>query len=360
VVDVVDDGGGGCPEKEAAAARKMADDNKDFMAIPGLYTVADILVDKKIPIFGGRDDPESINKIAPNGIMLTEPLDPSMDAWASFGKYYLDTAHHKPCLFHPSSDESGDWGNYEKVLVKRMAQYGLKFRDIIEYQNDLASAQSQANTAATRAKQNGCDQAWMLSGNPIAWIFFTQAASQNLWFPTWTFTSYTVLADSELAGNLMDQRQWSNAIGLSSRVRPYSGHPADGHCASIYHRYYPSDNADDSAATQIACAQLLSVAEIMRRAVDHYGILTSDAVLAAADTVKSNFYYDAHVPITWSFPGVKGPFKTKGFSHLTVVKWDQNNSKYQFPEYPKYWTTMGPDKAGGVHPRPQWAGYNPW
>ena len=65
------------------------------------------------------------------------------------------------------------------------------------------------------------------------------------------------------------------------------------------------------------------------------------------------------MPITWSVPGIKGPFKTKGFSHMTVVRWDNANKTYQFPEYPKYWKVMGPGQSGAEDLRPLWAGYKP-
>ncbi|MFA5787620.1 MAG: ABC transporter substrate-binding protein [Actinomycetota bacterium] len=343
-----DDGGGGCEEKAGAAAVQLAEEDKVFLAVPGLHTVSDAIVARKIPVFGGRDDPASLARYGPNGIMLTEPIEPTLDIWASFGKYYIDTPKHPACLIHVNDPT---WNTAEKIVVDKMKKYGMTFRDIISYQDDVATAQTQANTAAARAKAKGCEQAWFMANNPIAMVFFTQAATQNAWYPTWTWTSYVVLADSELAGRLMDQSQWKNAIGLSTRV-PAGQHPKEGNCQRIYEQYNGNDGQSTSAAAQIACAQVLSVAEIMNRAISRTGVLTANSLLMGADSVKNNFYWDAHVPITWSFPGPQGPFKTKGYSHYTVAKWNTSTSAYDFPEFPKYWKVMGPDKSGAEDLRP--------
>lgn len=345
-VVIVDDGGGGCPEKASAAAVKMADEEKVFLAVPGLHVEADYLIANKVPTFGGRDDPASLASAGPNGIMLTEAIEPTLEKWTAFGKYYLDTGKHKPCMIHPESGVSGDWNNHEKILVAKFAKYGMRFTDIITYQDDVSTAQQQSNTISARAKAKGCDQVYFMAVNPIALIFFTQAATQNLWFPTWTFTSYMALADTELAGRLMDQRQWENAIGLSTRV-PAGEHRMEGNCKKIYDKYYAGDGQNESASVQVVCAQLLSVAEIMRRAVTRTGVLTGDSLLVGADSVRNDFFFDATVPLRWSFPGVDGPFKTKAFSHFTVVDWSSDQSKYLFPTFPMYWEVMGPEQSGG-------------
>jgi hypothetical protein len=214
------------------------------------------------------------------------------------------------------------------------------------FKDDPSTAQIQSNNIAVKFRDEGCQQVWFMAGNPVGLVFFTEAATQNNYFPkAWTFTSRTAGTDLEQFAALMDQRQWERAVGLSTRVPP-GQHPADGNCAKIYKKYYPNDGQEKSAAVVVACPAILTTAEIMRRAVERTGKLDANTFMLGADAIRNDFFFDAHVPIEFRFPSVEGPFKTRGFSHFTVVDWNSSTAKYDFPKFPCYYRTFGPNGGG--------------
>ena len=197
-----DDGGSGCPEKSVAAAVEMADEKKVFLAIPGLHVVSDYIIKKKVPVWGGRDDPASLAKYGANGMQLLEPIEPTLEAWASFGKYYLGTHDEKepPCWSASRAGRAATGTSPQRSSWRRWRARDLQFIDIVVFKDDVSTAQQQATAAAIKLRDAGCKQVWFMAGNPIGLIFFTNAATQNHWFPKWTCTSYTAIVDTELAG----------------------------------------------------------------------------------------------------------------------------------------------------------------
>lgn len=344
-VVIGDDGGGGCPEKALSAARYLVDDEKVFAVYPGLHDVADYVASKRVPTFVGRDDPESLRRYGANGIGLVQEIDGNLAAWSAFGEHYLDSRNHTPCIVRPESGVSGNWDLYAQLFRVHLDRHGIVMVDEVVYKDDVATAQQQASTGAARLKAKGCDQVYFMAPNPIAPIFFTQAATSAQWFPTWTFTSYMVLSDTELGGSLQDQRQWENAIGLSTRI-PSGEHPREGNCRDIYRSYYPNDGQADSAAVTLACAAIIPSVEMMVRGEDLTGVLTANSMLVGADTM-GDYFYDAHVPLSWRFPE-GGPYTTKALRHYTVVDWDSQRKVYEFPTYPTYWEVMGPGQSNGI------------
>ena len=96
----------------------------------------------------------------------------------------------------------------------------------------------------------------------------------------------------------------------------------------------------------IACTTVLPTAEAMRRGLKRTGKLDANAFVLGADAIRDDFYYDAHVPMSYSFPSEKGPFKTRGFTDWTVADWNSDKAAYEFPLYPCYYKTFKAKGAG--------------
>jgi hypothetical protein len=103
----------------------------------------------------------------------------------------------------------------------------------------------------------------------------------------------------------------------------------------------------------LACIAILTSTEAMERAVDLTGELTANSLQVGINAIKRDFYYDSHVPVTYTIPtSLKSPFDFTGYDHQTVVKWPASGGDYVFPEYPRYWTRFGPGASGGEDLRP--------
>jgi substrate-binding family protein len=345
---LVQDGGSTCPERNLPAAVKMADEEKVFLAIPGLHVESDYIIDRKIPVWGGRDDPASLSKYGPNGFALFEPIAPTLQAWASFGKHYLktDNGPNAACLIRIETGASGNWDIPEKMLKEDLARYGIRFKRIFVFKDDASTAQEQSNAIAIRARDAGCQQAWFMAGNPVGLIFITDAATQNHWFPKkWTWTSHTALVDDDRISKAMDQVQWENSVGLTYRI-PEGEHPKSDNCKNIYEDYNGDDGLSESAYVIVACSAVLSTAEIMNRGIALTGRLDGNSFVIGANAITNDFYWDSHIPMDFKIPGQDGPFKTRAFDYFTVADWSSSQSKYTFPKYPCYYRQFGPNGAG--------------
>jgi hypothetical protein len=345
-VVTVDDGGLGCPEQHAAAAKTLVDDQKVFMDLAGLHEVSQLLAPRHLPFMGGDGTIAQQNQQGYGQFQLFQDADGDFANWASFGKNYINSPKDKPCLIHPSTD---DFRNLDKLLQSKLAEQGYKFAKIVEYDDNASTAQQQATTSAI-AMKGECNQVWLIANNGLADVFFTSAASQQAWYPTWTWTSRTAGIDTQLFGALMDQTEWQKSIGLSVRIKPKAS-PYEGNCAKIYDKYYPNDGQSGSAAVLVACPSVLSSAEAMRRAIDKTGVLTGNSLMVGVSAIQGDFFYDAHVPLTWNITKT-GQSEFTGYDLQTVAKWDTAAGDYAFPEYPVYWKLMGANKSGGVDIRP--------
>jgi ABC-type branched-subunit amino acid transport system substrate-binding protein len=338
----VDDGGPNCPERNKSAAIQLAEKHKVFLDVAGLHEVSDLLVPYRIPFYGGRSTRAEQAKQGMGQFQLYQDADSDFLNWAAFGRYYLHADKNKPCFVHP---DTSDFNNLEKLMVRAMSKYGLKFGDIIRYADDTGTALQQAGTYSVRMQRKGCKSVWLLANNFLADVFFTQAAALQNWHPVWTWTARTAGIDTTLAGRLMNASEWANSIGLSTAIKPGAS-PYEGNCARIYNRYHSGDGQSGSAAVLTACNAILTVSEAMRRAVDRTGVLTANSLMMGVDAIKGDFAWDAFVPLTFSI--TKRPFDFTGYDLQTVEHWSRARNVYEFPEFPKYWKVMGPNGSGAV------------
>ncbi len=76
--------------------------------------------------------------------------------------------------------------------------------------------------------------------------------------------------------------------------------------------------------------------------------------MVGVNAIRRDFYWDAHVPMTYTIPtSLTQPFDFTGYDHQTVVKWNSSAGDYDVPGVPEVLEArFGAGKAGGEDLRP--------
>lgn len=122
-----------------------------------------------------------------------------------------------------------------------LAESGVELAESIEY--DITRANEMAPGIITRFKEAGVTSI-IIQGDPSTPAYFTEAATQQEYFPEWIIGG-SALMDSTAFARSYDQEQWAHAFGistLSARTSPEIGGPR------FRYRWYHGEDppADDT------------------------------------------------------------------------------------------------------------------
>lgn len=113
-----------------------------------------------------------------------------------------------------------------------LGQYGTALSKKVAYTYDAARGQDQATNILSQMKAADVTTV-ACTCDPITMIFFTQAATQQQYFPEWLIAG-TQLTDTTFFGRTYDQAQWANAFGIS----PIPIFPDDVSKTAAYAEYH--------------------------------------------------------------------------------------------------------------------------
>lgn len=99
------------------------------------------------------------------------------------------------------------------LFDRELSRYGVKTAKKVSYTYDAARGQDQATNIISQMKAAGVTTV-ACGCDPITMIFFTQAATQQQYFPEWLIVG-TLLTDTTFFGRTYDQAQWAHAFGIS-------------------------------------------------------------------------------------------------------------------------------------------------
>ena len=146
-----------------------------------------------------------------------------------------------------SPDSAVNAGEQDDML----REAGVNLVESVPY--DIQRAGEQAPGIITRMKEAGVTSL-IIEGDPSTPAIFTQAATDQEWFPEWIIGG-SALTDTSAFARTYDQEQWAHAFGISSLAARTL--PGAGGASGVYEWYFGEEpQADQSAGVIVPNPQI--------------------------------------------------------------------------------------------------------
>ena len=296
--------------------------------------------------------PGSLRKYGPNGFQLLEPIEPTLEAWASFGKYYLGDRQHEANnavpgphrerrqrqLGHPAEDPHREDGALRPEVPRHRRLQGRR----------LDRADSRPDDRGDPLARQGL-QAGVVHGRQPDRPHLLHATRQRRtrWFPKWTWTSL----HGRRRTSTRRRAHGSAAVGERRRtVDPRAAGQASEGEATARRSTRSTTRATASRSPRRSSSRarrVLPTAESMRRGDRAHREARLEHAHARRGRDPQRLLLRRSRPDGVPVPAdADGPFKTRGFSHWTVADWSSEAKRYEFPGFPCYWKRFRPNRRG--------------
>lgn len=199
------------------------------------------------------------------------------------------------------------------LLAEKIKACGGNVVKMVSYASDVSTAQAQATNAVAQLRDAGVTTV-ACTCDPIAPVFFTNAATNQGWFPEWLQTG-VLLTDLPDFGRLYNQQQWAHSFGTS--VFPKYGPAAEGGAWKAYWATKPKGNKDEANAGAAYFSMLIYLVGAIEAAGPDLtprtfaeGMFSQPAVGGATpDAVRASF-------------GANGPSPYTAIDNVQEIWWD--------------------------------------
>jgi hypothetical protein len=163
-----------------------------------------------------------------------------------------EAMHDQERVFaHLWIESSPDSATNAQELRDRLSEEGVELAESIPF--DITRAAEQAPGIITRLKEAGVTSL-IIQGDPSTPALFTQAATDQEWFPEWVIGG-SALMDTSAFARSYDQEQWAHAFGISTL--PARTAPGVGGSQALYDWYFGElPPADESSGVILPNPQI--------------------------------------------------------------------------------------------------------